>query len=305
MELMFLGTGAGMPSKERNVTSIVLNLLQENNSLWLFDCGEATQHQMLYTKLKPRKVNKIFITHLHGDHLFGLPGFLSSRSFHGGNNLLTIYGPPGIKQFVSTSLEVSHTQLSYELEIVEIKDGIIFEDELFTVHCDELVHNVPSFAFKVVEKDLPGQLQVEKLKALGIKPGPIYKQIKDNEQVELEDGTIIDRKQFIGPAKRGKIISIFGDTIYSEQHSEFAENADVLVHESTFSSEMEETALNYYHSTTTQAASLAKKAQVNQLILTHISSMYQKGDINMLLEEAKEVFPNTIIAEDFLIHQIK
>src|SRR5690625_4955089 len=147
MELMFLGTGAGMPSKERNVSSIVLNLLQENNSLWLFDCGEATQHQMLYTKLKPRKVNKIYITHLHGDHLFGLAGFLSSRSFHEGISPLTVYGPPGIERYIHTSLEASSTQLRYELCIKEIEEGIVFEDDQFIVTCYELIHNVQSFAF--------------------------------------------------------------------------------------------------------------------------------------------------------------
>src|SRR5699024_9497194 len=173
---------------------------------------------------------------------------------------------------VSTSLQISHSQLSYELNVVEISEGIIFEDDQFIVHCYELIHNVPSFAYKIIEKDLQGELQVEKLKELGIKPGPIYKQIKENERVELDDGKIIESYQFIGPAKRGKIISIFGDTIYSEQHSEFTENADVLVHEATFSSQMEEPALNYYHSTTTQASSIAKKAQVKQFLLTHISS---------------------------------
>src|SRR5690625_4183519 len=134
MEITFLGTGAGMPSKERNVSALVVNLLHEINELWLFDCGEATQHQILKTTLKPRKITKIFLTHLHGDHIFGLPGLLSSRSFLDGDEPVTIFGPKGIKKFVQTSLEMSHTQLTYPLYFKEINDeGIVYEDEHFVV----------------------------------------------------------------------------------------------------------------------------------------------------------------------------
>src|SRR5699024_6343281 len=143
MKLTFLGTGAGMPSKERNVSSIALSLLQEANSVWLFDCGEATQHQILYTSIKPRKINKIFVTHLHGDHIFGLPGFLSSRSFQGGNQPLTIYGPTGIKEYIETSLELSATHLTYPLIIEELKEGKIAESENFEMYCKKLNHGIP------------------------------------------------------------------------------------------------------------------------------------------------------------------
>ncbi|MEZ0116053.1 UNVERIFIED_ORG: ribonuclease Z [Heyndrickxia coagulans] len=129
MEILFLGTGAGVPAKARNVTSIALKLLEERNAIWLFDCGEATQHQILHTAIKPRKVEKIFITHLHGDHIFGLPGFLGSRSFQGGDGPLTVYGPKGIKAFVEVSLKVSETRLKYPLEIIEIEEGTVFEDD--------------------------------------------------------------------------------------------------------------------------------------------------------------------------------
>ena len=121
MELLFLGTGAGVPAKHRNVTSIALKLLEERNSIWLFDCGEGTQQQILHTTLKPRKIEKIFITHLHGDHIFGLPGLLSSRSFQGGDEPLVVYGPKGIREYVLTSLKVSGTHLKYALSFHEIK----------------------------------------------------------------------------------------------------------------------------------------------------------------------------------------
>src|SRR5690625_4111537 len=113
MELVFLGTGAGVPSKNRNVSAIALTLLQELNEIWLFDCGEATQHQILNTSIKPGKISKVFITHLHGDHIYGLPGFLSSRSFQGGDSPLTVYGPKGIKSFIQISLETTDTHLNY------------------------------------------------------------------------------------------------------------------------------------------------------------------------------------------------
>lgn len=299
MELIFLGTGAGVPSKERNVTSIVLSLLQEINSVWLFDCGEATQHQILHTSIKPRKINKIFITHLHGDHIFGLPGLLSSRSFQGGNTELTIFGPSGIKEYVETSLKVSSSHLTYPITFVEVNEGVVMEDNEFKVLAKKLDHGIDSYGYRIVEKDKPGELLVNKLKDIGIMPGPIYKQIKNNPQVKLEDGTVINRSDFIGPAKSGRVVSILGDTRYREEHIEFVKYSNVMVHEATFDQEKSALAHEYYHSTTKQAATLAKQGEVKNLILTHISSRYQKEDDTYLLNEAKEIFPDTKIAIDF------
>lgn len=298
MELIFLGTGAGVPSKERNVSAVILALLQEINSMWLFDCGEATQHQILKTSVKPRKINKIFITHLHGDHIFGLPGLLSSRSFQGGRDLLTIYGPPGIREYVETSLRISGTHLTYPLSIIEIGEGLVLDDKHFTVHCKKLDHGLPSYGYRITEKDKPGELLVGKLKAKGILPGPIYQQIKENDVI-TKNGQKLYRDEFIGPAKKGRIVSIFGDTRFPEQNSAFVEQSDVLVHEATFEKEKASQAQAYFHSTTAQAASLAQAAQINKLILTHISSRYQKTDSTRLINEARAIFPNTVIADDF------
>ncbi|WP_163969931.1 ribonuclease Z [Oceanobacillus halotolerans] len=299
MELVFLGTGAGVPSKERNVSAIALTLLQEENSIWLFDCGEATQQQILQTSIKPRKITKIFITHMHGDHIFGLPGLLSSRSFQGGKDLLTVYGPPGIKRYIETSLMVSETHLTYPLEIVELKEGMLFDEGPFQVMCQKLEHVIPSYGFRIVEKDKPGELLVDKLREKGILPGPIYQQIKENDVVTTLDGQAIYQHEFLGPAKPGRIVSILGDTRNTEKHVELVKQSDVLVHEATFEDAKKEMAKNYYHSTTTEAASLAKKARVNKLVLTHISSRYQEEDSAHLLEEARAIFPNTMIAHDF------
>lgn len=299
MELIFLGTGSGVPSKERNVSAMALTLLQEQNSIWLFDCGEGTQHQILRTSIKPRKISKIFITHLHGDHIFGLPGLLSSRSFQGGDDLLTVYGPRGIKEYIKTSLEVSGTHLTYPLSIIEITEGKIVEDEHFIVSSERLDHGIPSYGFRIVEKDKPGELLVNKLKAIGIDPGPIYQQIKENDVVETKEGQIIHRSHFVGPDKKGRIITILGDTRSTHQFTSFVKNSDILVHEATFGHEKEELAKSYFHSTTNQAASLAKESQVKKLVLTHISSRYQKDEYKDLLAEAQEIFPNTELATDF------
>lgn len=300
LNLLFLGTGAGMPGKLRNVTSVSLKMLEERKAIWLFDCGEATQHQILHTSLKPGKIEKIFITHLHGDHIYGLPGFLGSRSFQGGNTELTVYGPKGIREFIEVSLKVSETHLQYPLIIKEIDEGIIFEDHQFIVESKLLDHAVPSFGYRIVEKDRIGTLDAIKLQKEGISPGPIYAKLKNGEVVELEDGRILNGSDYVGPDQKGKVITILGDTRSCDNAIKLAKDADILVHEATFSEDSEEMAYNYFHSTTKQAAIIAKEANVKLLCLTHISSRYGKEDSEKLLEEAKNVFSNSIIAHDFL-----
>ncbi|GIO17136.1 ribonuclease Z [Oceanobacillus oncorhynchi subsp. incaldanensis] len=305
MEITFLGTGAGLPSKERNVTAVALSMLQELNEVWLFDCGEATQHQLLHTKIKPGKINKIFISHMHGDHIYGLPGFLSSRSFQAGaDRPLTIYGPVGTKEFIQSALKLSYTHLTYPLTVIEIKEGLLFETEAIEVYAKKLVHGVPSFGFRIVEKDKPGELLVDKLKEKGIRPGPVYGEIKEKPSVTLEDGTIIYRSDFIGSPKKGRVISILGDTTYQAAHKEFVKNSDLLIHEATFAADKETLAEDYFHSTNIQAAKIALDAGCKQLILTHISSRYQFSDMDAFLEETKEVFLNTSIAGDFSVFQL-
>lgn len=299
MEVLFLGTGAGVPAKLRNVTAIALKLLEERGAVWLFDCGEATQHQILHTSLKPRRVEKIFITHLHGDHIYGLPGFLSSRSFQGGTSAVTIYGPKGIKEFVLLSLSISQSYLKYELHFVEIEEGIVFEDEQFVVEARLLEHGIPSYGYRIVEKDHAGTLLVQKLQEAGVRPGPIYKRIKNGETVTLDDGTSIDPALFTGPAIKGRIVTILGDTRACACARELALNADLLIHEATFSKDEGHLAHEYYHSTTAQAATLALDANVKKLCLTHISSRYDREAWKTLTNEASSIFPNTVMAEDF------
>lgn len=299
MKIKFLGTGAGLPSKERNVSAVALDLLQERGSIWLFDCGEGTQHQVLHTTIRPRRIEKIFITHMHGDHLYGLPGLLSSRSFQDGETPVTLYGPKGLEEYVQMCLKLSGTNLAYPIYYKTVEEGVIFEDEQFKIHCIELDHGIISFGYRIEEKDLPGQLLVDKLKKQGIKPGPIYNQIKTNEITTLENGTVIKRSDYVGEKKPGRIISFLGDTRYFNGLSNFVMNSDVLVCEATFQAEDHQLAKSYYHTTTEQAAHLALISQVKQLLLTHISSRYQGKDQHQQLEsEAQRLFPNSQLASD-------
>ncbi|MCQ2556356.1 ribonuclease Z [Ligilactobacillus equi] len=307
MELEFLGTGAGSPAKFRNVTSIALKLLDESNEIWLFDVGEGTQHQILKTTIRPRKVDRIFITHLHGDHLFGLPGFLSSRSFQGGDQMgpLTIYGPKGIKEFVQTSLRISQSKLSYPINYVELEDeGVILDTDRFTVEFKNLEHRIQSVGYRVVEKDYPGELLVDKLRADQVPAGPLYGQLKAGKTVTLPDGRVLDGKDYLGANKKGRIITILGDTRQVPNIETLAQDADILVHESTFGKGEGKLARNYYHSTSVQAATVAKKAGVKQLLLTHISARYVGPLVHRLEKDAQAIFANTKVVRDFDVYQV-
>ncbi|TNJ68150.1 ribonuclease Z [Paenibacillus hemerocallicola] len=298
MELYFLGTGAGMPSKERNVTAVALTLYDERGTMWLFDCGEGTQHQILRSPLKASRLEFIFITHLHGDHVYGLPGLLTSRSNQGGTTPLTLFGPPGLEAMLEPVLRYSQAHLSYELLYREVGEGVVFQDDRFEIQCSKLDHRIDSYGYRIVEKDKPGKLDAAKLHTQGIPPGPLFGKIKRGETVALPDGTVIDGKSFIGPPVPGKKIVILGDTRKCEAAVSLSSDADVLVHEATFDSSLDELAQMYYHSTAKDAAQTAKRAGAKSLILTHISSRYQEDEAARLLSEAQQLFPATWIAKD-------
>ena len=300
MELQFLGTGAGVPAKLRNVSSIALKRLDERNEIWLFDCGEATQQQILNTTIRPGKIKKIFITHLHGDHIFGLPGLLTSRSFQGGEDELIVYGPKGIKRFIDASISVSHSKLGYPLKVVEFEeDGVLFSDQQFRVEAMKLEHGIPSYGFRITESDQIGELKAEELRAIGVPFGPVFGRLKRGEVVTLEDGRVIDGKDYVSEDIKGRVIVICGDTRFTPKSITLAQNANVLVHEATYEADKEKTARQHFHSTSKQAATIALEANVQQLYLTHISARYLGHQVSQLEQEARKVFPQTKVVKDF------
>ncbi|MGF7047513.1 ribonuclease Z [Paenibacillus sp. DS2015] len=306
MEITFLGTNAGVPTLQRNVTAIALRLFEERRSFWLFDCGEATQHQILRSSLKLSKLEKIFITHLHGDHLFGLPGLLASRSNQGGISPLTLYGPVGLKQFIDTVMSLSQSRMEYELNIVEHDGGVIFEDDGFKVESELLEHRIDSYGYRITEKERPGSLNLALLESHGIKPGPVYGKLKRGESIDLGDGKILKPEDVLGTPKKGRIVTILGDTRPCPSVHLLAKDADLLVHEATFLHDMVDTAHDYYHSTALQAAVAAKNSDVTELVLTHFSSRYKDLEqLTVLLDEAQEVFPNTRLAEELSIIEVR
>ena len=303
MQLTFLGTCAGTPSLQRNVTSIALTL-SHRGDCWLFDCGEATQHQFMRSALKPGKLQKIFITHLHGDHIFGLPGLLTSRSMGGIPEPLTIYGPPGLRQFVETALSLSGSFVTYPLEIVEIAAGELFDDGAIKATAFSLNHVLPCFGFRIEQHDKPGFLDAEKLRADNVPRGPWFQQLKQGQSVTLEDGRVIHGRDYLGPSTPGKKLAIFGDTAPTENALALAAEVDVMVHETTLEAAMEEKANGRGHSTTVQAATAARDARAKRLIATHFSSRYRSEDMPRLLAECQAIFPNTELARDFAVFEV-
>ncbi len=300
MQLTFLGTSAGVPTRTRNVTAMLLQLQHPTQpGLWLFDCGEGTQHQLLRTAFHPGKIDRIFISHLHGDHLFGLPGLICSRSMAGNIQPLTIYGPQGLKEYVETSLRLSGSWTDFPLEIVEIRAGNILDDGLRQVTAYPLDHPVECYGFRVEEHDKPGALDAKRLIEAGVPFGPLFQRLKAGESITLADGRTVNGADFLAPATPGKKIAIFGDTAPCESALEMARDVDLMVHEATLEAAMAEKANSRGHSSSEQTAQLAQSANVKQLIITHVSSRYDAEGCRRLLAECRSVFPTCELAEDF------
>lgn len=302
MLIQFLGTNAGSPTLNRNVSSIALILNEYNNNVWLFDCGESTQRQILYTSIKLNKINKIFITHLHGDHIFGLPGLLTTRSMFFTKNPLTLYGPKGVRNYILNTLKISNSFISFPLNIVEInKEGEIYRDDNFKIIAVLLKHSIECYGFYIKEFNKTGHLNVCELIKRKIFPGPIYKLLKMGKKIIINN-ILVDGKDFLGPYIKGKKIVILGDTSYLNNFK--YKNIDLLIHESTLDSSMTRKANFRGHSTNIQAAYFAKQNNVKKLIITHFSSRYSNKKINFFLQECRCIFPNTKKADDFLVFKI-
>ena len=295
-----------MPTRSRNVSAVALRLPQRGET-WLFDCGEGTQHQVLKSDLKFSQISRIFITHLHGDHLFGLMGLLATCGMAGHAEHVSIYGPPGIEEYVRENSARCEIRFSYPVEVLTADEGVLFEDEEFRVSCAPLKHRVRTFGYRVEEKERAGRFDVERAAALGIPAGPIYGRLKRGEQVTLPDGRTIDGQDLCGPTEEGRSFVYCTDTVYCQSAIELSRNADLLVHEATFAQSDEGLARQSTHSTAETAARVAQAARVRQLIITHFSPRYAAGnpvEPEQLLREARAIFPDTEMARDFMAFDI-
>ena len=307
MQVTFLGTSSGVPTRARNVSAVAVRLSQRSE-LWLFDCGEGTQHQFLRSDLRLSQLRRIFITHMHGDHVFGLPGLLASLGLSGSSDGVDLYGPDPLESYLEGVLRTSSTRIGYPLEVHQVRSAaeakrIVFEDSDLTVRATPLHHRVPAYAYRVEEKPKPGRFDIQKAQELAIPPGPVYASLKRGETVALEDGRQIDGRTLCGPEKAGASLVYCTDTVFCEAAVTLAKGADLLIHESTFSHAEADMAFQRQHSTSTMAAQTAAEAGVGQLVLTHLSPRYAPGNAvtaDDLLAEARAIFPNTILAKDFL-----
>jgi ribonuclease Z len=275
--------------------------------VWLFDCGEGTQHQILRSDIRVSQIRRIFITHMHGDHIYGLMGLLASCGLAGNPQQIDIYGPPKLSDYLRTAGRYSQTHFSYPVKVHTVEPGLVVEDDEFTVHCSPLTHRVPAFGYRIAERDKPGRFDVARAQALGIPPGPVYGQLKQGAIATLPDGRRIRGADLCGPTQIGRKFVYCTDTIYCENAVELSRGADVLVHEATFSHQDAELAYQRLHSTSTMAAQVALAADVKQLIMTHFSPRYAPGNaiaLDDLLTEARAIFPNTMMAYDFLTYDI-
>ena len=306
MEITFLGTSSGVPTRSRNVSSIALRLPQRAE-VWLFDCGEGTQHQIQRSNIKVSQIRRIFITHMHGDHIFGLMGLLASCGLAGNPEKIDIYGPAGLHEYLKSCSRYSHTHFSYPIEVHAHRAGTIYEDDEYIVKCERLEHRVTAFGYRVEEKDRPGHFDAEKARSLGIPFGPLYGELKRGKTITLPDGRKISGKKLVGPVQVGRKIAYCTDTIFCQGSVDLAKDADVVIHEATFSHRDAQLAYDRLHSTSTMAAQVALAANAKTLLMTHFSPRYAPGnEINLddLLKEARCIFANTEIAHDFLTYPV-
>jgi ribonuclease Z len=299
VQLTFLGTGGGLPSPQRGVSAIAV---QMGSDVLLFDCGEGTQRQFMFSSVSFMKITSIFISHFHGDHFLGLPGLIQSMNFSGRKEPLRLYGPTGLGDIVRSSITLGYFHPGFDIIAMDLKGGATVDLGDYSVTAVDGEHTVPELAYVLEEKPRCGRFLVDKAKALGIPEGRLFGQLQTGRPVEI-DGHIITPDMVLGSPRPGRKLVISGDTRPTAALVDAARLADVLVHDATLDSSLAEGAAKYGHSTSRQAAEVALRAEVGELYLTHISNRYD--DPSILLEEAKAIFPNSYLAEDLMSVGIK
>jgi len=296
IHVTFLGTAASIPTLQRSLPAV---LIQRGNEQFLLDCGEGTQRQMLKAKSGFHKKMKIFISHMHGDHVLGLPGLLQTMALMNRQRAVEIYGPSGIKRFLEGTREALQFALTFPVEIHEIHAaGTVCTEEECAVEAVWANHVMPSLAYAFVEKPRVGKFYPEKARALCVPEGELWSKLQHCEEVALASGIVVKPEEVSGPLRRGRKIVYSSDTKPFAAFTRFAADADLLIHEATLDDALAEKAAEDGHSTPGQAAEAAAKAQVKKLVLTHVSARYADADV--LLVQAQKVFSDTVVAEDFM-----
>jgi ribonuclease Z len=296
MKVVFLGTAASIPTDARALPSVAV---RRKNEVFMFDCGEGVQRQMIRARVGFHRKMRVFVSHMHGDHVLGLPGLLQSMSLLDRREKLWIYGPVGIRAFVEAIKETVQFVLTFPVDICEIRcDGVVCDEREYYVEAAHAAHVVRSFAYSLVEKPRAGRFSPDKAKALGVPEGPLWSKLQHGKNVKNGAGKIVKPEQVVGPMRPGLKITYSGDTKSVRSLIRLAKGADLLVHEATLMDELADRAKRDGHSTPSQAARIAKQARVKRLILTHVSARYR--DVAPMLKEARKIFKATDVAEDFM-----
>lgn len=301
-EVTLLGTSSSQPSHGRFPTS---QLVRYDESLYMIDCGEGTQIQLLNLKVKRNRIKVIFISHLHGDHIFGLPGLVTSFMHFSRKEPLTIIGPIGLKNFLETCIQASASVIGFELTIKEVDANVsqlIYTDNLMDVFSVPLKHRIPTMGFCFKENLLKFKINPLKIEQYNIKYQMI-KQLKSGLDVVLDDGYVLTPQEACFPKLKARSYFFLSDTVYDETLIPIIEHAELIYHETTYLKDMNAEALERKHSTTEQAAWIAKKANVGEMIIGHYSSRYK--DLKFFELECKAIFPNTKLGIEGNKYQIK
>ncbi len=294
LRVIFLGTGGTLPTINRNPSAIFVN---RDGEMMLFDCGEGTQQQMMRAKTG-MKLTSIFITHFHADHFLGVPGLIQTMSFNGRTEPLDIYGPRWTKQFVRLLIELGYYKLGFQITPYELEGGDVIDRGDYIIRAAATDHGVPSLGYVLEEKKRTGRFNRERAIELGIPVGPLFSKLQKGEPVTI-NGRVIMPSDVVGPGRPGRKLVYSGDTRPCESLAKESEGADLLIHDSTLADELHDWAIETKHTTAGEAAQLAKKARVKQLVLTHISSRYSEST-DLLLRDAKNIFENVKIAQEFM-----
>ncbi len=291
LAVTILGNNSAVPAFDRHPTSQIVTLDGEN---FMIDCGEGTQIQLINYKVRRSKISKIFISHLHGDHYFGLIGLINSFSLLGRKQDLHIFGPAPLQQLIELQLKAADTSLCYDLHFHTIRnEGVLVDEENYIIRCFRTNHRIECYGFSFEEKKKPRRLLPEKLKAFNI-PLDFYTRLKEGEDYISEDQTVIRNEELTADGPPAKSYAFCADTKYDERLLPHISGFDLIYHETTYLDHLRDRAELRFHSTTRQAAEIARRAGAHHLLIGHFSSKYDT--LEDFESEAREIFPNTDLA---------